>query len=63
MHTPPKLGQYPYPRQDEKLDSPALEWLRNHSSYLTASGFLNTIGAGAIYLRGVLGNLIIVMPC
>lgn len=62
MHTSPEFGQYPYPRNDDNFDSPALEWLRNHSSYLTASGFLGTIGAGAIYLRGVIGNLLIVTP-
>ncbi len=58
----PKLGDYPYRKGDGRLDSPALEWLRNHSSYLTASGFLGTVGAGAVYLRGFIGNLLIVTP-
>lgn len=62
MQKPPNPGQYPYPRNNDALDSPALTWLRNHSDYLTASGFLGTIGAAAIYLRGFFGNLLIVTP-
>ena len=62
MSNPPKLGEYPYPREDDRFDSPALTWLRNYSSYLTAGGPLGTIGALAIYIRGVIGNLLIVTP-
>ena len=63
MSTPPKLGQYPYPQHDDKFDSPALHWLRNHSNYLRAEGFLGTLSATLIYLRGFIANLLIVFPC
>ena len=63
MSTPPKLGQYPYPQHDDKFDSPALKWLRNQSDYLRGEGFLGTLSATVIYLRGFIANLLIVFPC
>ena len=39
-----------------------MTWVRNHSSYLTVGGFWGGLQAAAAYMRGVIGNLIVLMP-
>ena len=58
----PKKGDFPFPLMDGETESKYLTWVRNHSSFLTVGGFLGGMQAGAAYVRGVIGNLIILMP-
>jgi hypothetical protein len=58
----PVKGEFPFPIMDGERESKFLTWVRNHSSYLTVGGFLGALQAGAAYIRGVIGNLIVLMP-
>ena len=58
----PNRGQFPFPLSSTNEESKYLTWLRNHSNYLAVGGLLNSLGAIAIYVRGVFGNLLILMP-
>ena len=58
----PKSGEFPFRLSDSDRESKYLTWVRNHSSYLMVGGPLNALGALAIYVRGVMGNLLVIMP-
>lgn len=58
----PQRGKFPFALSDTNEESKYLTWLRNHSNYLAVGGALNSLGAIAIYVRGVFGNLLILMP-
>ena len=58
----PQRGEFPFALSDTNEESKYLTWLRNHSNYLAVGGALNSLGAIAIYVRGVFGNLLILMP-
>ena len=58
----PAYGEFPFPLSDSDTEAAFLTWVRNHSSYLAVGGFLNWAGAVAAYVRGVLGNLLVLMP-
>ena len=55
-------GDFPYPITGESEESRYLTWLRNHSNYLAPRGFLDYLRALAVLLRGVLINLLVVLP-
>ena len=58
----PKPGEFPFPILTNDEESKYLTWVRNNSSYLNLSGLINVLHAIAIYVRGVLGNLLIISP-
>ena len=58
----PKPGDFPFPILTNDKESRYLTWVRNNSSYLNLSGVINVLQALAIYVRGVLGNLLIISP-
>ena len=58
----PQRGEFPFALSHTNEESKYLTWLRNHSNYLAVGGALNSLGAIAIYVRGVFGNLLILMP-
>ncbi len=58
----PMPGEFPFPIIQSDRESIYLTWLRNHSSYLTAGGFLGGLSAIAVYTRGVFGNLLMLLP-
>ena len=43
-------------------ESPYVTWLRNHSNYLAERGFLDYARIVAVLLRGVLVNLLVLVP-
>lgn len=53
---------FPFRISASGLAPPVLTRIRNHSSYLTTGGPLNTLAAIAIYARGVIANFMIVLP-
>ena len=58
----PEAGDFPFPVLAGEEESKYLTWVRNHSSYLNLSGVINVLQALAVYVRGVLGNLLIISP-
>jgi hypothetical protein len=58
----PQPGEFPFRLLNSDTESPYLIWLRNHSSYLSVGGFLGGLTAGAIYIRGIIGNVLMLLP-
>ncbi len=55
-------SSFPYPVNASGKETPALTWVRNHSSYLTVGGFLNYLQVAGVYVRGILVNLVVLAP-
>ena len=55
-------GDFPFRLSDGDAESPYLIWLRNHSSYLSVGDFKGAFGAVAIYIRGIIGNILMLLP-
>jgi len=53
---------FPFALSSGTEESPYLVWLRNHSNYLAQRGLLDFLRAGAVLLRGVLINLLTMLP-
>lgn len=58
----PSQGQFPFRLLGGDSESLFVTRLRNYSSYLTAGGMRSGLDAIACYTRGVLGNLLILLP-
>jgi hypothetical protein len=59
FHRQPTQGAFPFRILETTEESIFLTWLRNHSSYLAAGGFVGTLSAIGVYVRGVFANLMI----
>ena len=57
-----RKGEFPFPLVTGETEPKYLTWVRNHSSYLSVAGFIGALRAIAAYMRGVAGNLLILMP-
>ena len=57
-----KPGEFPYPPTHRSSESPFLTWLRNHSNFLAVRGLLDYFRLGAVLLRGVVINQVVILP-
>jgi hypothetical protein len=56
-------GQFPFGRLDqESRETPEVRHLRDHSRYLLQNGLPSVITAIAIYLRGIMMNVLVMLP-
>ena len=55
-------AEFPFEHPDGPTESPYVTWLRNHSNYLAQRGFLDYARIVALLLRGVLVNLLVLVP-
>lgn len=56
-------GAFPYGKTGQDIDeTPPTQWLRDHSRYLVQNGVTSVVSALAIYLRGIVANMLIVFP-
>lgn len=55
-------AEFPFERQEGPVESSYLTWLRNHSNYLAERGFLDYARIVAVLLRGILVNLLVLVP-
>lgn len=53
---------FPYAQGDGEKESAYLTWLRNNSNYLATGGLLDYFRIFAILLRGILINLLVLVP-
>jgi Patatin-like phospholipase len=58
----PDGDDFPLAKEDGEEESAALEHLRNGSNYLDPGGLLNTVRLPAVVLRGLLLNLLMMLP-
>ena len=56
------LGEFPFPLSDGPKESAYLTWLRNHSNYMTARGFLDYLRSVGVLVRGIIVNFLIFLP-
>ena len=59
---PNRTDLFPYAVSKDAQEAPALTWVRNHSSYMTVGGFLNSLQVVGVYVRGILLNLVVLAP-
>lgn len=57
-----KAGEFPFPLSRGPEESRYLTWVRNHSNYMAARGFLDYLRAIGVLVRGVLINFLSCMP-
>ncbi len=57
-----ELGRFPFPLIEGPDESRYLTWVRNHSNYLAERGFLDYMRIVAILVRGILVNLLTILP-
>ena len=56
-------GEFPFGRLDqESRETPEVRHLRDNSRYLLQNGFPSVITAVAIYLRGIMMNVLVMLP-
>ena len=55
-------AEFPFEHPEGPIESPYVTWLRNHSNYLAERGFLDYARIVAVLLRGVLVNLLVLVP-
>lgn len=53
---------FPFPHEDSPNEPAYVEWLRNNSNYLATRGFIDYVRLFAILLRGILINLLVLLP-
>ena len=58
----PKPGEFPFRILSGEQESRYVTWVRNNSSFLQLSGVLGALQGLTTYVRGVIGNLIILTP-
>jgi len=61
-HTEPEGDKFPFRHQPGVEEPKAVKHLRNHSNYLSSGGLLDTIRIPVLLLRGVMINLLAVLP-
>lgn len=62
VRTQPVPGEFPFRLLGSEKESIYVTRLRDYSSYLTFGGLLTGLDAVACYVRGILGNLLIILP-
>jgi hypothetical protein len=56
-------GAFPYGKTGEDVgETPATKYLRDHSRYLVQNGVTSVLSGLAVYLRGIMANILIVFP-
>ena len=56
-----KRGDFPFPLTKGPVESRYLTWLRNHSNYMAAGGFMDYLRIGGVLVRGILINFLILL--
>ena len=57
-----KGAEFPYEHTDGPTETPCLTWIRNHSNYLATNGFIDYMRIGALLLRGIALNFLVLVP-
>jgi hypothetical protein len=55
-------GTFPFPSELRTGESAGLQHIRDHSNYLFPQGFLNIFGNLVVYLRGIVANVVLLLP-
>jgi hypothetical protein len=55
-------GKFPFESQLRTAEVPGVQHIRDHSNYLFPQGLLNLFGNIAVYLRGILANVVLLLP-
>lgn len=55
-------GKFPFASELRKNEAPGVQHIRDHSNYLFPQGLLNIFGNVVVYLRGIVANVILLLP-
>jgi hypothetical protein len=55
-------GNFPFTRELREGEMPGVQHIRDHSNYLFPQGFLNLFGNIVVYLRGLIANVMLLLP-
>lgn len=55
-------GKFPFTSDLQEGEVPAVQHIRDHSNYLFPQGLLNLFGNVAVYLRGLMANVVLLLP-
>jgi hypothetical protein len=55
-------GKFPFASELRTGEVPGVQHIRDHSNYLFPQGLLNLFGNIAVYLRGILANVLLLLP-
>jgi len=55
-------GRFPFQSRLDETEGDAIKHIRDYSNYLFPHGFFDLLDSIAIYLRGLLANIVIVLP-
>jgi Patatin-like phospholipase len=55
-------GKFPFASKLVTGEEPGVQHIRDHSNYLFPQGLLNIFGNVGVYLRGVLANVVLLLP-
>jgi len=55
-------GAFPFTRSHEGIETPELRHVRDNSRYLVQNGFPSILSAFAVYMRGIVMNLLVLVP-
>jgi Patatin-like phospholipase len=55
-------GSFPFLSKTEKVDTPSVKHIRDYSNYLMPHGAMDLIESLVIYVRGLVANVIVVLP-
>ena len=55
-------GKFPFKSELREGEVPGVQHIRDHSNYLFPQGFLNIFSNVAVYLRGLMANVVLLLP-
>jgi hypothetical protein len=55
-------GKFPFTSELRTGEVPGVQHIRDHSNYLFPQGVLNVFGNIAVYLRGIVANILLLLP-
>jgi hypothetical protein len=56
------VGKFPFASELRAGEVPGVQHIRDHSNYLFPQGLLNIFGNGVVYLRGIVANVMLLLP-
>jgi hypothetical protein len=55
-------GKFPFASELRAWEVAGVQHIRDHSNYLFPQGLLNIFGNGVVYLRGIVANVVLLLP-
>jgi Patatin-like phospholipase len=55
--------KFPFASELREGEVPGIQHIRDHSNYLFPQGALNVFGNVVVYLRGIVANVVLLLPC